>query len=386
MRTIDSILKILLVDDEPFIRKGLNALIDWEAEGYCITGEASNGKNAIQLLRKNQYDLIISDIKMPDMDGIELFTNVKKNNISEAKFVFLSGFYDFQYAKTAIQYGCYDYILKPIQKDELLELIRKIMREHQKVWGKTKNKKIFEKSNLNTNSRELIIDISNLAIQNSQKEYYRKEIDQLIHAIDVGDKSMIDKNIRYFYHLIMEQYTNSELIDLNIQYFLYRLLGLAYEQDPNISHEEVIQYIRDAVFSMETIHVNEVKFSQFVKEYSEYLMQLRQNNTKGTISQIEMEIEEKYADNLSLKSLGEKYYMNSAYLGQIFKKQYGCTFKDYLNGVRIRKAAEMLIHTDEKMYVIAEKVGYKNLEYFINKFENVYGYTPTRFRKRNQIK
>lgn len=80
--------------------------------------------------------------------------------------------------------------------------------------------------------------------------------------------------------------------------------------------------------------------------------------------------------------MGEKYFINSAYLGQLFKKKYGCGFKEYVNGVRLRKAAEMLLRTDEKVYIIAEKVGYKNLEYFINKFESVYGITPSRFRKK----
>jgi len=152
----NSLLKVLLVDDEPYIRKGLNALIDWEAEGFRITGEAQNGDNAIQLLQEEKYDLIISDIKMPEMDGIEFITEVKNNKISEAKFVFLSGFYDYQYAKTAITYGCCDYILKPIQKDELLATLRKIIDDYQKEAGGEKNKRICEKAYLDRNLMAMI--------------------------------------------------------------------------------------------------------------------------------------------------------------------------------------------------------------------------------------
>jgi two-component system response regulator YesN len=104
---------------------------------------------------------------------------------------------------------------------------------------------------------------------------------------------------------------------------------------------------------------------------------VRQNKSKGIIELIEAEIEENYSENISLKNLAEKYYFNSAYLGQLFKKQYGCSFKEYLNNIRIRKAAELMLHTDKKVYEIAVETGYKNLEYFINKFEEVYGVTPT---------
>lgn len=96
----------------------------------------------------------------------------------------------------------------------------------------------------------------------------------------------------------------------------------------------------------------------------------------------EAEIENHYSENLSLKYLGEKYYINSAYLGQLFKKNYGYCFKDYLNGIRMRKAAETMLRTNKKIYEIAEEVGYKNIQYFINKFEDIYGMTPSRFRKK----
>ena len=84
---------------------------------------------------------------------------------------------------------------------------------------------------------------------------------------------------------------------------------------------------------------------------------------------------------LSLKYLSEKYYVNSAYLGQIFKKQYNISFKDYLNAYRIERAAELLKRSDEKIYKIAEKVGYSNTDYFISKFVQLKEKTPLQYRK-----
>jgi two-component system response regulator YesN len=531
----NSLLRVLVVDDEPYIRKGLAALIDWEAEGYSITGEATNGETAIQLLTTNYYDLIISDIKMPQMDGIEFITYVKSNKLSDARFIFLSGYYDFQYAKTAIQYGCCDYILKPIQKKELLSAIRRIMDDYRKETGKNNDRKDNSKAYLDhhimavlwgkydsvdikfvqdrmklsgeiayvhceisqndekfmslskdmkreqqrklyyyaslllknysdhivyeiiklsqcydmgiifcsymaqekdlspddwikwlqkemterigykvvafmgcmVNDIDMLADsyreavmIRSLQLNNkydtrdsrrikeeskkhSKDDIIKKQMDELIHVIEVNDKPKLREDAKAVYKSMMDKNMDPGLVSRNIQYLMYRLLGLAYKQDTDIDQEEIMQYIRESVFISKTGNENCMRFQQFVEEYSDYLTQMRQDKSKGIINLIEAEIEDNYADNISLKYLAEKYYFNSAYLGQLFKKQYGCSFKEYLNNIRIRKAAEMILHTDKKVYEVAVEAGYKNLEYFINKFEEVYGVTPTGFRKRN---
>ena len=111
-------LKVLLVDDEPFILQGLSALINWENEGYEIVYTCSNGKEALDYLIGNKVDLIIADIKMPVMSGIELLKNIREKNITDAFFVFLSGYGDFVYTKEAIQQNATDYILKPVTQKE----------------------------------------------------------------------------------------------------------------------------------------------------------------------------------------------------------------------------------------------------------------------------
>ena len=90
---------------------------------------------------------------------------------------------------------------------------------------------------------------------------------------------------------------------------------------------------------------------------------------------------EHYAENLSLRDLSEKYYLNSSYLGQIFRKKYGQSFKDYLTNYRISEATKLLIKTDKKIGQIAEEVGYKDSDYFIRKFIEIKGCTPSKYRK-----
>ena len=112
-------LEVLLVDDEPFILQGLQLLIDWEKEGYHIS-TASNGQEALDYIRENPVDLIIADIKMPVMTGLELLKALRTELKHDAYFVILSGYAEFGYAQEALRYECTDYILKPVEKDQLL--------------------------------------------------------------------------------------------------------------------------------------------------------------------------------------------------------------------------------------------------------------------------
>lgn len=118
-------IKVLIVDDEIQIRKGLRMKINWEEEGFMIIEEASNGKEAIEKLKQMEIEVIITDVKMPIMDGIE-FVNICHRNYSKVKLIVLSGYSDFYYAKSALQAGVKDYLLKPVAPNELVESLRKI--------------------------------------------------------------------------------------------------------------------------------------------------------------------------------------------------------------------------------------------------------------------
>ena len=108
-------LKTFLVEDEVVVRETIKKMIPWEEHGFCLVGEAADGEMALPLIRKTKPDLLITDIKMPFMDGLTLARMVKKD-MPEIRIVILSGYDDFNYAKQAIGIGVEDYLLKPITK------------------------------------------------------------------------------------------------------------------------------------------------------------------------------------------------------------------------------------------------------------------------------
>ena len=137
-------LKTFLVEDEVVIREMIKKMIPWKQYGFELAGEASDGEMALPLILKSKPDLLITDIKMPFMDGLTLCKLVKKE-LPDIKIVILSGYDDFNYAKQAISIGVEDYLLKPITKNAFIERLEEIHNryEHEKT-----QKEYYEKFKL----------------------------------------------------------------------------------------------------------------------------------------------------------------------------------------------------------------------------------------------
>ncbi len=118
-------LKILVADDEEKVCQLIIRLVDWEALEMEVVGTASNGFEALEKIRDVSPDVVITDIRMPGLDGMELIRQARLLN-GELAFVIISGYRHFEYARTAIKYGVSDYLLKPIKKEELTATLSRI--------------------------------------------------------------------------------------------------------------------------------------------------------------------------------------------------------------------------------------------------------------------
>ena len=117
--------RVLLVDDEEDIRVGISRKMDWATLGFALVGEAENGREALELAEALEPDVVLTDIKMPFMDGLEL-CRILMERLPASKFVVFSGFDEFEYAKQAIRMNVFEYILKPISAAELGGVLRRL--------------------------------------------------------------------------------------------------------------------------------------------------------------------------------------------------------------------------------------------------------------------
>ena len=165
-------ISVLVADDEKIIRQGIKAMIEWEKQDFYVCGEADNGESVLEYLRKKKIDVVLLDIRMPILDGTKVIEMARKEGY-EGEFIILSGYSDFNYAKTAIKYGASFYLTKPIDEDELTDALIQI------------RDKLYKK-------REKENSINNYAIKAKDvilQELLQKGYDSSINYEDFGLKS-----------------------------------------------------------------------------------------------------------------------------------------------------------------------------------------------------
>ena len=203
-------LKLLLVDDEPIIRKGIRTSIDWEKYDIEIAGEASNGMDAIEKALVLKPHIVITDIRMPIMDGLLLSGSLKKQ-LPDTRIIILSGYDDFAYAREALSLGVYEYLLKPVGAEELISVITRIKDEIIKEQSE-KSKNLSEAIAFNENFPRIKSNFINKLLKgeftNSNLIFNKAETlklnlsgpEYLVFTVDIDDflimtEDMSDKDI-----------------------------------------------------------------------------------------------------------------------------------------------------------------------------------------------
>jgi two-component system response regulator YesN len=125
-------IRIVIVEDEALVKKGLRLTTDWQGFGCEVVGEASNGFEGIEVITRLKPDIVITDIRMPGLDGLQMIEALTGR--ADAEYIIISGYSEFEYARQAVRFGVKDYLIKPINDDELADAI-------QKACGAVRNKK-----------------------------------------------------------------------------------------------------------------------------------------------------------------------------------------------------------------------------------------------------
>ncbi|XEC95842.1 response regulator [Paenibacillus tarimensis] len=133
---------VLIVDDEPWVAYGVKQLIDWESLGYIVIGEAYNGLTALEAILEKKPKVVISDIRMPGLDGIELLEQIRHNQM-DTKVILISGYAEFEYAQKAVQLGAFDYLLKQVDQNKLTDTLVRLNKELEEKEKSLKSLDLF---------------------------------------------------------------------------------------------------------------------------------------------------------------------------------------------------------------------------------------------------
>jgi len=193
----------MIVDDEPLILKGLEKVISWEEFGIEITDKAESGEQALDILQKKEIDILITDIRMHGMSGLELLRAIREMG-KHTKVIILSGYDDFQYVKKASQYGIENYLLKPIEESELIEtllhLIKKLDNEREQQVSVNESYQILRNNIL---SRWINGDISEEELT-ARSEFLNFPVDREWYQIAILQPRYMEQSAELdtIYHMI----------------------------------------------------------------------------------------------------------------------------------------------------------------------------------------
>jgi len=510
-------MKVLIADDEALIREGLKLVVDWDKLGFTICGEASDGDETLKCILELEPDLVLLDIRMPNLQGTEIVQMARERNY-KGHFIIISGFSDFKYAQAAIRYGVDYYLTKPIDEDELSQALTVVKAalhtEHQQ--SDTMNQ--YREKAKSTILRDIILNINDLPSINYNEinltastyqvviyENYNQENYNLtysfaelmkvtnqgsqafeyikIHQKDLillKDNFAIERLHEFLRHYEVKPQKGSPLDSLFISYG--RLVQRP--EDIHFSYEDALNLINRRFFCEKNQHTigyeqlsdlespvyvitsqETTKYSEIICSYlqsynhkalTEALSLLEHNlcQAKTDISSIKLfltdiylqikqtiyhiyntidipfptnswvidyiesryylyeillffseqfemimnaigssqtddvwddivqYINHNYKDNMKLESIAPLFGYNSSYLGKIFNQRMGENFNSYVDHVRINHSKKLLLQKNLKIYEIAEKVGYNNVDYFHKKFKKYTGESPAEFRKK----
>ena len=367
-------IKVFLVEDEAIIRRGIKKNVEWEKNGFEFVGEAGDGEYAYPQILKTEPDILITDIKMPFMDGLELSHLVKKI-LPNTKIIILSGYNEFEYAKEAITIGISEYLLKPVTAASLTAVLRKVKEEIREEKEKSrlleryfvsyeKYNAFLDKTGYTGVDRKLIQDFLKLGSAGEEGMF----IDEYLAAVG-------ENNYR---SLLLRQYMTIDIF-FCVQEFLKGLSVCADEIPPELGD---IKYIPKIV-------VSEEQTVSYLKELFAFAISERDrvsgNRYGSLIDTAKQYLAEHFESNdVSLNTVAAQVGVSSSYFSSIFKQETGQSFVEYLTKLRIDKACELLRCTTLRTSEIGERVGYNDPHYFSATFKKVTGVSPKDYKNGGQ--
>lgn len=413
-------MKVFLADDEIVIREGIRESFPWDETPYQLVGEAPDGEMALPMIRDTNPDIVITDIKMPFMDGIEL-CRILRSQMPWIGIIVLSGYDEFEYARQCIQLGVREYLLKPINAEELKEVLDKVsaqlkaerntfehaasLRARMESGGKLVKEKLigslFSDEARVEDARGVLNQLASMGCP--VPAHFYTVIDAAFNPTEEGQEAAA---------VLAESVGGTVLSSPGRVGTRFLIAGdtaedveeRAYSFATSLSHElerlgsTVIRIgIGDIVGQPEDIYQS-FKAARHIRhlltertDEKAIILGVREmgettdEKTPSVVSDAKLYMAQNFTNpNLMLQDVAKAVGMSNSRFSTVFSQQTGQTFTEYLIYLRLNKAKEMLRTTDTRSSQIAREVGYNDAHYFSYIFKKNAGITPSEYRAQYQ--
>ncbi|GAE28838.1 response regulator transcription factor [Alkalihalobacillus hemicellulosilyticus] len=349
-------LRVLLVDDEKSALQMIKRLGRWDELGLHVVGETANGQEAADFIQKEQVDIVITDMNMPGVDGVQLLRFIHEKHPQIASVV-LSGYDQFSYLQQAIRSNVVEYLLKPVDSDDLhAALGRCIQRLDEERMKKLDHGKL--------------INIQLLPLLNQFKVRIHKAFQERDHY----------ELTRSFNQLYKEIIATCKPIDQSINLKLYNEFLFIAEDQIYRNNLNSSQFVQEELSLYNPQMSIEDLFNEYIKVYQhlfEYIQRAKGVTGKFKLEEVKEYIDVNYSHStISLGQLSQQFYVSKEYLSKAFKKEFGVNVTEYIMQLRMEKAKVLIVDEKIKIKNVAEMVGYEDVSYFYRVFKKYHGVTP----------
>ena len=391
--------RVLIVDDDFLVRTYLKQMINWEEFGFFIVGDAKNGAEAIEILQKDGADVIIADVSMPIMNGIELTRFVKKNS-PRTHILILSCHDDFIYVKEAMKLGIDDYLLKNnLTEETLIEALNKISFDEEEnssdierfalIGRKKLREDFFEAFDAGNPSKKLAND-ADVDINFKQATVLMIIPKSWRQREEILTEAERENFLLAFEEMAINSCRNSakSLIFVSNRggFFHWGMIAEKFNQES----AERLKNFAKLYFNLElTIFIGESRenLAEISEEWQKIYDTVKENppETEDLHPSIKLAlkyIEAHYREEISQSDVAEAVYLNPSYFSTLFKKSLGKGFSDYLTELRIGRVKARLAKSSEKIKDISESEGFNDYQYFVKVFKKLTDFTPSQYRQK----
>lgn len=346
-------MQVLIVDDDYMVCCCVQRQISWTGIGCEEPGIVCNGQAAIEYIERNRPDIVISDIRMPIMDGLELCTIITER-YPDISMIFLSAYEDFAAARLALRCNVKGYLLKPLDRDGINELESMV---YDIVCQKS-NKALFYK-------------IASDEYHDFLLEIIRKQdvdaLEELLDKIKEFYEEPTVRKINIWTHMITPVYAYQYSCWNSDSRLIYEEEKRAKEEMRYLSGEDRITYLRNL--------------------YLRVMTEDKQNESEGNIMDaIQKTIREQFTSpNFNISMLADMLKLTPAYIGRVFIERTGIRLVDYLSDMRLEHACKMLRETVVPVKDICVASGYMDANYFARLFRRKVGMSPVEYRTRYKL-
>lgn len=358
--------KVVIIDDEPWTREVVKTLADWDGLGLEVAGEASDGEYGLELIRQTKPDIILTDVKMPHLNGIELIDILRKENNS-SPVIFISGHDDYSYIRSALKLDAIDYLLKPVKQEELNKQLASCI------------KQLEERRQYRSDSKSLE---SGFLDASWAGRYYVLR-DNLCDSLNSLETDIIKQKCTEIYELVTsnEGENPSKGTVVCIYYTLMNTLEHFLISRDFVPKDILSKNDTSFVFSRDCSLKEMLEYIQ--KLYciaSDQMQEYNRNRNRLDIHKIQRYVEEHCTEGITLELTAAIFYVSKEYLSKAFKAATGKGFSEYLTSLRMERAKELILDYKVPLKEIGDLVGYVDQAHFYKTFKRYYGKTPGEIR------